>query len=117
MEATKNFRAYEFHGYQSTYFPVFVNLVDNSAYWVKERAKKRRIVLDAEDTTLIVSDNGPGIKDWDTEQIFERGFSRKKGGRGLGLYITKQVLAEQDLEILAISHPQGEGAEFRIIKR
>ena len=38
-----------------------------------------------------VSDNGAGLPSGDTERIFEKGFSRK-GGTGLGLFYSKQII-------------------------
>ena len=37
-------------------------------------------------------DTGPGIHRTDFERIFERGFSNRKDGTGLGLYITRGLV-------------------------
>ena len=71
-------------------------------------------VLDAEaDGELIVCDSGPGIKPRDTESIFELCFSRKPGGRGMGLYISREVMRKIDYDLACI--PTEHGAEFHII--
>lgn len=100
-------------GYPSSFYPVFVNLVDNAVFWLKDQPV-RTITLDAQDTgELIVKDTGPGIPSRDRESIFELGFSRKPGGRGMGLHISREVLrkAGYDLKL----YPSVTGAEFHII--
>ncbi|MFF4435320.1 ATP-binding protein [Streptomyces sp. NPDC001621] len=90
--AEPSFEAYSFIGYPSTFYPVFVNLVDNAIFWLSDRPAPRVIQLKQRNGSLLVADNGPGISLRDYEAIFEHGFSRKPGGRGLGLKISKDVL-------------------------
>lgn len=104
-------------GYPSTFYPVFVNLVDNAIFWLSDERQERTILLDAEDGDLLVSDNGPGVALSDRSAIFEAGFTRKPGGRGLGLNISREALkaASYDLTI----DPKGRlgGATFRITRQ
>ena len=93
FQPTAAFRSQKFRGYPSTFYPVFVNLVDNAIYWLQDHAHPRIIRLDALGETMVVADNGPGIPPADREAIFELGFTRKPGGRGLGLYISRDVLS------------------------
>ncbi|WP_250313215.1 ATP-binding protein, partial [Escherichia coli] len=76
-------------------YPVFINLVNNSRYWVKETKEERRIIrLDVLDGLIYVSDNGPGVDPDDVSELFTIFFSKKqRGGRGVGLYLCKQNLA------------------------
>lgn len=99
LRATPRFNDFEFNGYPSSFYPVFVNLVDNSLYWLERAEKPREIRLDAENGAVTVSDNGPGIPPRDREAVFDLGFSRRPGGRGLGLYISRQVLEREDYEL------------------
>ena len=85
--------------FRSVYYPVFVNLVDNAIFWLKDQPIPRSITLDYRDGNVYVKDSGPGVSVRDTERIFEPGFSRKPGGAGLGLYIVKQALKGVDCEI------------------
>lgn len=81
---------------------VFVNLFDNSLYWLKTINKDRKIniFIDGSNQRLIFSDNGPGIKDDDIDYIFEAFYSGKgEEGRGLGLYIARQLLDRYDYSI------------------
>src|SRR5437879_6129591 len=41
---------------------------------------------------IYVTDNGPGIHPSLAERVFEPFFSRKEGGRGMGLTIAKNIL-------------------------
>lgn len=81
---------------------VFINLFDNSLYWLKtvDRERRIKISIDGNKQRLIFSDNGPGIKDDDINYIFEAFYSGKgEEGRGLGLYIAKQLLDRYDYSI------------------
>lgn len=98
LETTEAFRNLEIAGYPSTFYPVFVNLVDNAIFWLKDRPE-RRITLDSRNESIIISDTGPGIPGRDRESVFELGFSRKPGGRGMGLYISREVLARADYDL------------------
>ncbi len=82
---------------------LFLNLFDNSVYWLQgARITKKRIevLLDGDENTLVFSDNGPGIKPDDAPYIFEPFYSgRGEEGRGLGLYIARQLLERHDYSI------------------
>lgn len=82
---------------------VLLNLFDNSIYWLTTidiQEKKILITLDGENCKLIFSDNGPGVKDSDLPYIFESFYSGKgEEGRGLGLYIARQLLERNDYSI------------------
>jgi signal transduction histidine kinase len=91
LEATDEFKEKSVFGFRSTFYPVFINLVDNAIYWVGDQRGPKTITLDANERDLIVSDTGPGIARRDRQAIFERGFTRKPGGTGLGLFISREV--------------------------
>lgn len=74
---------------------LLINLFDNAVYWLATpdiTDKKIIITLDGENQQVIFSDNGPGIRDDDKPYIFEAFYSGKEDGRGLGLYIARQLL-------------------------
>ena len=99
FQSTAAFRSHKFRGYPSTFYPVFVNLFDNAIYWLQDHAHPRIIRLDALGETIVFADNGPGIPPADREVIFELGFTRKSGGRGLGLYISRDVLTSVGFDL------------------
>ena len=82
---------------------LFLNLFDNSLYWLQSKASGKRqieVLLDGDERMLIFSDNGPGVKADDAPYIFEPFYSGKgEEGRGLGLYIARQLLDKHDYAI------------------
>ncbi|MGC2160737.1 MAG: ATP-binding protein [Silvibacterium sp.] len=114
LRPSRDFLKYVVHGYPSSFYPVFVNLVDNAIFWIKDRPLPRIIWLEAKGNAMVVRDSGVGISDRDREAIFDLGFTRKPGGRGLGLHIAREVLSKVGYELLlAANSPKG-GAEFII---
>ena len=93
LESSAAFRDTTVHGYPSTFYPVFANLVDNAIFWLQSvRDRKKKILIDCPGDWLLVHDNGPGVSPRDYENIFQLNFSRKPGGRGMGLYISRATL-------------------------
>jgi hypothetical protein len=81
---------------------VFINLFDNALYWLKliSSSRKVNIYLEGNDNRVIFCDNGPGINSDDLPYIFDAFFSGKgEEGRGLGLYIARQLLDRYDYTI------------------
>jgi signal transduction histidine kinase len=81
---------------------LFINLFDNSIYWLTDiNIKNRKIFIqqDGNKGKLIFADNGLGINKDDEPYIFEPFYSAKEEGRGLGLYIAKQLLERIDYAI------------------
>jgi len=85
---------------------VFMNLMDNAVHWLTpsktKKSAKREIwvLIDGVKCEVIFADNGPGVRKTDLPYIFEPFFSTKGiRGRGLGLYIARQLLERQDYEI------------------
>lgn len=97
---------------------VLINLFDNASYWldVVERKNKEIIVtVNGNSGELIFSDNGPGIDKEDEPYIFEAFYSGKgQEGRGLGLYIARQLLERHDYSISIAPRQQRKlpGANF-----
>jgi signal transduction histidine kinase len=81
----------------------FINLIDNSVYWlstVDRNDKQILIRIDGNNYEVVFADNGPGIPEDDEAYIFESFFSTKGDkGRGLGLYIARQLLERNDFSI------------------
>lgn len=116
LEITENFINYKVWGYTSTIYPAFVNIIDNALYWVLKGSVDKKVILDAYNDSFIISDTGPGVQTIDTENIFEFGFSRRIGGRGMGLYVTKQTLEKDGFQIILDPYIPTSGATFRICK-
>lgn len=83
--------------YPSTLYPAVINIVDNALHWLNEIQGDRRIELHCDDDGIYISNNGPAVNVRDSNRIFERGFSRKTGGRGLGLFISAKALQAEGI--------------------
>jgi nitrogen-specific signal transduction histidine kinase len=84
---------------------VLINLLDNAIYWVNRAEKKTPEIafkINSKDNTLIIADNGAGIREDVEPLIFNEFFSLKSDGRGLGLYILKEILLRINAEISII---------------
>ena len=101
-------------------YAIFVNLVDNSLYWMneeKDSEKKISIELVTESDSLLhidYRDTGTGIEPGliANEVIFEPQFSTKPSGTGLGLAIAGEAAVRNGLELKAFESEQG--AWFRL---
>ena len=89
---------------------VLINLFDNASYWletVDQAEREIRVTIDVEQGDLIFSDSGPGVDPEDLPYIFEPFYSGKgQEGRGLGLYIARQLLERHDYRIAGAEHHQ-----------
>ena len=95
LSASNAFNSFRVFDQQSRLYPVFINLVNNSLYWVgTSECEDRRIVLEVVDGIVLVSDSGPGVDAEDVDNLFSLFFTRKaRGGRGVGLYLARANLA------------------------
>ena len=97
---------------------VLINLFDNASYWlgtVDHEGKEILVTLNGPQGELVFSDNGPGIDKEDLPYIFEAFYSGKgQEGRGLGLYIARQLLQRHDYTISVAEDRQKKlpGANF-----
>ena len=91
------------HTTEAVLLQTFINLLDNAVYWlttVDRKDKQIQITIDHEKRRVIFADNGPGVGDDDLPFIFEPFFSTKGvAGRGLGLYIARQLLERNNFAI------------------
>jgi len=103
---------------------VFNNLIDNAVFWCSRKSetdkKKIKIILDEKEKSVYVSDSGPGIASRYRDKIFDPFFSMKgEDGRGLGLYIVKEILDEKNFGIYLITEEDYKnllpGASFKIV--
>jgi nitrogen fixation/metabolism regulation signal transduction histidine kinase len=65
------------------------------------------------DGVLSVADSGPGIAESVRADLFTPFFTTKREGRGLGLTIVQEILANHALPF-ALANREGGGAEFRV---
>jgi signal transduction histidine kinase len=97
---------------------IFMNLIQNSIYWLENVDTERKIAVDVsktdEELSIIFSDSGPGIKSGTEENVFEPYFSTKPDGIGLGLAIVGELVSEYNGEFMLINNGTLNGATFKI---
>ena len=97
---------------------IFMNLIQNSIYWLETIDSERRIDVNIynEDDGLCIlfSDTGPGIKNGTEQNIFEPYFSTKPDGIGLGLTIVGELVSEYNGELMLVDNNTSNGACFKI---
>ncbi|MBP5561582.1 MAG: ATP-binding protein [Muribaculaceae bacterium] len=99
---------------------ILINLIDNAIYWLGKSGnpeKKIHFAISLSNRTLIVGDNGNGIREDVVPLVFNEFFSMKSNGRGLGLYIVRELLSRINAQIAVIENPTEKllsGANFII---
>jgi len=114
LECTESFLSACVECYPSTLYPAFINLVDNAIFWLTSIKGPKFIRFDVTGEDFIVSNTGAGIEERDRLRIFERGFTRKPGGRGLGLFISARALEAEKMTLRLDSPPPGFNVAFYI---
>ncbi len=93
-------------------------LTSNSLDWLKgvESPCIRVSLAEVDDQAeLVFSDNGPGVPGQISHTIFNPLFSRKEGGRGMGLTIARQLVESHGGQIHLILDGRRHGANFRVV--
>ncbi|MFL5339247.1 MAG: sensor histidine kinase [Gemmataceae bacterium] len=93
---------------------VFLNLILNA---IDATAKNGRITIRAErgdsGLRIAVKDDGVGIPPGQAPKLFQPYFTTKKHGTGLGLFVTRKLVAEHGGDVAFTSEP-GAGTEFTV---
>lgn len=117
LRHTNGFAQGSIYGFRSTFYPVFVNIIDNAIYWLKQSDNNDKIIrLHADESGIYISNNGPCVQPQDKERIFELRFSRKPSGRGLGLSVSREVLEAEDYHLFLDSPRKDSTVTFKISK-
>jgi signal transduction histidine kinase len=98
-------------------FQVIDNLVLNSEYWVDEQLRRKSdapawIKLRVKAPHLLISDSGPGIDPSIEAELFKPFVTLKPSGRGLGLYVTRQLLDSMGCAIILRSDRNSLGRRY-----
>ncbi|MDU0364265.1 sensor histidine kinase [Rhizobium sp. 25PS6] len=97
---------------------VIENLLVNSVYWIEQQRRYTgdfegsvEILIDCDRKEISVTDNGPGIPRDRREIVFEPFFSTKpkKEGRGLGLYISREIAEYHGGKLYLSDRPDKDG--------
>jgi signal transduction histidine kinase len=115
MIATDSFYSAKVDCKSSALLGAFINIVDNSIYWVSSRAEgERSITLDADKTGFLITNSGPGIEERMRDRIFDFGETKKPGGRGMGLAISRETLRHEGFDIELVNAGLNFNPIFRI---
>lgn len=95
---------------------VVLNLLLNAIQVLEQGRQVVVSLLEDTDTVIIsVADNGSGVDDALKEQIFDPFFTQRKGGIGLGLAVSKQIVMAHFGMLTVEKNQNAEtGADFRV---
>lgn len=93
---------------------VFDNLMHNACSWLEGYQGTRRIqiTLNRDTRSVTVLDTGPGVPEHMQEEIFKPFVTLRNGGRGLGLYITRELLHAIQATITLDKTENSQGVSF-----
>lgn len=96
---------------------VLINLVRNAVEALEGQSGGRIVLSGARDadgkTSIRVTDNGPGIPEEHIENVFVPFFTTKRGGTGVGLSVSRQILF-LNRGLISVRSNAGRGAEFTL---
>lgn len=96
------FLHYKFDTYESVIVSVFINVLNNALYWLIPVTNKQiRIEYKQDSDEILIINNGELIEERIIKDIFMLFFTRRSGGRGIGLYLAKRSLNGIGLDIYA----------------
>nr|WP_244603480.1 ATP-binding protein [Methanococcoides sp. NM1] len=95
-----SFKEYSFYSYESIIMPVFINVINNAMYWLIP-SKDRKIHITNKFDKILIQNSGDKIAPAYLEKIFSLFFTKKPGGRGIGLYLAKTNLRSIGYDIYA----------------
>ncbi len=97
---------------------VFDNLIlNNSEHWVRlalrlGRIEEGQVRVEVDPPFVEVSDNGPGVDPPVEDHLFDPYVTTKTGGRGLGLFIVRELLDEMGCAIDLLPSRNAEGRRY-----
>ena len=98
---------------------VILNILKNSIEAIDSDAENREIKLNlaknAQEITLTISDTGKGFDEQTGTNLFQRGYTTKSTGTGLGLYNCRSIIESHSGGITLHSAGHGLGATTNII--
>lgn len=111
-----NAETLEYDKINETHFTrVITNIVKNAIQAIPHHSKKVEVFLNDEGNKFSISikDNGNGIAPENRERIFERKFTTKSSGTGVGLFIVKKIIESSNGRIW-FETEEGKGTIFYV---
>jgi signal transduction histidine kinase len=107
---------------ESVLAQVFDNILDNAIYWLARKSAKddRRLEvhIDNDNHTLLFTNNGPSLAGNMRGRLFQKFQTAKLDGRGLGLFICRELLVRYGGSIRAVESEEDsrclDGASFLV---
>jgi signal transduction histidine kinase len=101
-------------GHRTKLMQVIMNILKNSIEAIDINAAEKtisiRLVREGQSLVLQVRDSGNGFDETTAARIFERGFTTKSSGTGLGLHNCRTILESHDAAISLTSEGPGRGS-------
>ena len=99
-----------------------INILDNAVKYSPENGAIEVFTVQYDMYQAIhVVDNGPGISEEDTAKIFGRFYRgsevQQEEGVGIGLYLTREIVAKEDGYLKVVPNNKREGGEFIVYLR
>ena len=98
---------------------VFDNLILNAEYWLKEGIRagfieRGEIAFAITEPYVRVTDNGRGVNESVEDSLFEPFVTMKRTGegRGLGLYVCRQLLDSESCELVLLAERNNSGSRY-----
>lgn len=94
---------YTIECFEYAFWISFLNIINNAIYWIKKAHSNCEIRFYLSGDRLIISNNGPMIREDIIDHIFKYGVTARteKNATGLGLAFTQSILSRNDWEITA----------------
>ncbi|PED47349.1 MULTISPECIES: sensor histidine kinase [Bacillus] len=84
-------------------FTPIVNILSNAIYWlINQSIKEIHFYVDSSTKCLYIHDTGPGVHSNDSSLVFEPYYTKKINGRGLGLFLSRDLLESKGHKLLLI---------------
>jgi hypothetical protein len=102
FELTTSFKNHIINIKEPVIHTVFINIVNNAFYWIRN-SNTKHIKFDYFEETdeILIINSGQKIEEHRLEKIFGLFYSNRPNGRGIGLYLSKQSLNECYFDIYA----------------
>jgi two-component system sensor histidine kinase CssS len=95
------------HGDEEKLSRAIDNIISNCIRYADNIVAVELKIIDTNKVNLIISDDGPGFKDSELPNIFERFYKGTKGNCGLGLSISKNIIEKLNGKIHAKNSNSG----------
>lgn len=107
ITTNEDFDKYEFYTFESIIASVFINVFNNALYWLIPNSNREiRIEYKSETNEILIMNNGPKIEDAYLEDIFTLFYTRRREGRGIGLYLCQKNLRTENMDIYATNNSE-----------